>query len=459
DQAIDSLAVLPFQNRSGNADSEYLSDGLAETLIYRLSQLPDLKVSPTSSVFRYKGTETDPLKVGTELGVQAVMSGRLTQRGEQLTISVELVDVRHNKTLWGEQYERKLSELLAMQREIAAEITNKLQLKLSGEGAQKLSRKDTDNPEAYQLYLLGRHYWNKRTEENLKKAIEQFKAAVDKDPKYALAYTGLADCYQLLPNYAPTKEFLLQAKAYAERAIAIDDSLGEAHISLAQVDRHLWNWAAAEKEFKRGLELNPNYATGRHWRGNYLAIQGRFDEALLDLKRAQQLEPLSLVINVNLAHLYLATGDADAAVEQNKRAIDLDRDWYGAHQWLALIYMKQGRNEEALAEAEKAVELSKRQGESLGTLGYVLAQTGKRAEALQIAEELKARFTKQQANGIEIAMIYVGLKDKAETFAWLEKDFENRNERMPWRIALAPFNALRDEARYKDLRKRMKLPE
>ena len=458
---INSIAVMPFENKNSDADTDYLSDGLAESLIFRLTQIPDLRVSPTSSVMRYKGKETDIAKIASELGVDAVMTGRLTKRGDNLNITVELVDARTNKSLWGEQYERKLSELLATQREIATEISNKLKLKLSGEGEQKLTKTYTTNPEAYQLYLKGRFYWNKRTEENLNKAIEQFKAATDKDPNYALAYAGLADCYSLLPFWknVPSSEVVPQAKAYATRAIAIDDSLGEAHISLAFASHLLWDWAAAEKEYKRGLELNPNYATGHKWYGQYLMIQGRFDESLTELKRAQELEQLSLVISFNLAERYLAKGETDAAVEQCKRAIELDPDWFLAHRVLALSYVKQGRNDEAKVEAEKAVELSKRQSNTLGVLGYVLAQTGKRSQALQIADELKAKFARHEAKGISLAMVYLGLNEKDETFAWLEKDFENRNSSMAEELVLAPLNTLRDEARYKDLRKRMNLPE
>ena len=458
---INSIAVMPFENRNSDADTDYLSDGLAESVIFRLTQIPDLRVSPTSSVMRYKGKETDVAKIASELGVDAVMTGRLTKRGDNLNITVELVDARTNKSLWGEQYERKLSELLTTQREMVAEIVGKLQLKLSGAGEQKLAKKYTDNNEAYQHYLKGRFYWNKRTEENLNKAIEQFKAATDKDPNYALAYAGLADCYSVLPFWksVPSDEVLPQAKAYATRAIAIDDSIGEAHISLAFAEHLLWNWAKAETEYKRGLELNPNYATGHKWYGQYLMIQGRFDEALTEIKRAQELEPLSLVISFNLAERYLAKGDTDAAAEQCKRAIELDPDWFLAHRVLATSYLKQGRNEEAVAEAEKAVELSKRQSETLALLGYVLARTGKRSQALQIGEELKAKFAKQQAKGLALAKVYLGLNEMDETFSWLEKDIENRNSSLSEELVIYPLNELLDEARYKNLRKRMGLPE
>ncbi len=458
---INSIAVMPFENRNSDADTDYLSDGLAESLIFRLSQLPDLKVSPASSVMRYKGKETDAEQIAKELGVDAVMTGRLIKRGDNLNITVELVDVRSNKSLWGEQYERKMSELLTTQREIATEIVSKLKLKLSGEGEQKLNKKYTDNPEAYQLYLKGRYYWNKRTEENINKAIEQFKAATDKDPNFALAYVGLADSYGVLPYYSNTlsSEFLPTAKGYATRAIAIDDSLGEAHISSAIADLGLWNWAEAEKEFRRGLELSPNYSYGHQWYGQYLEIHGRYDAALTENKRAQELDPLSLTINSDRAMIYLAKGDADSAIEACKRSIELDPNWYAAHRWLALSYAYKGQNSEALAEAEKSVELSNRHSSTLGILGYVLAQTGKRSEALKIVEELKTAFSKRQAKGTDVGWTYLGLDEKEEVFSWLEKDFESRNPTMPVRMLVPPLNSMRDDPRYKDLLKRMNLPE
>ncbi|MGB2912866.1 MAG: tetratricopeptide repeat protein, partial [Pyrinomonadaceae bacterium] len=393
--------------------------------------------------------------------VDAVMTGRLTKRGDNLNITVELVDARTNKSLWGEQYERKLSELLTTQREIVTEIVSKLQLKLSGEGEQKLAKNYTESPEAYQLYLKGRYYWNKRTDENVNKAIEQFKAAIDKDPNFALAYTGVADCYGVLPYYSTviSSEFLPQAKAYATRAIAIDSSLGEAHISLAIADLGLWNWAEAEKEFRWGLELNPNYAIGHQWYGQYLEIHGRYDAALTENKRARDFDPLSLTINLDEAMMHLARGDADSAIEACKRSINLDPNWYAAHRWLALSYLQKGRNSEALAEAEKSVDLSNRHSSTLGILGLVLAQTGKRSEALKIAEELKTAISKRQAKGTDVGWIYLGLNEKEEVFAWLEKDFESRNPTMPFRLRIPPLNSMSEDSRYKDLWKRMNLPE
>ncbi|MGI8732794.1 MAG: tetratricopeptide repeat protein [Pyrinomonadaceae bacterium] len=457
--AIESIAVLPFENKSNDADTEYLADGLAESLIYRLSQLPNLKVSPTSSVMRYKGKATDVKTIAGELGVSAVLTGRIAQRGDNLTISVELVDVRNNKLIWGEQYDRKMSELLTTQRQIAAEITNKLQLKLSGADEKGLTKRYTNNNEAYQLYLKGRFYQNKSGEENLRKAIEQFKAAAEKDPNYALAFVGLADSYASLTFLKPSNELAAEAKAFALRALEMDDSLGEAHTSLGIVNMSIWNWAEAEKEFKRGIELNPNYSTAHQRYGGYLRTLGRFDEALTELKRAQELEPLSLIISLNLVDVHFQKGDFDAAIEQCRKLIDLDPGWYYGHQLLGLVYVTQGRNAEALAAAEKAVELSNRQTSPLGVLGYIYAQTGKRTEAAAIIEELKERYAKRQANGWVIARVYVGLGDKEQVFAWLEKDFQSRSSALPSVLNQIPFNSLRDDPRFKDLAKRMKMPD
>ncbi len=455
--AINSIAVLPFENRSGNSDTDYLSDGLAESLIFHLSQLPGLKVSPTTSVMRYKGNK-DVAKVAKELGEDAVMRGRLIQKGDDMNITVEFIDVRHDKSLWGEQYQRKMSDLLSTQREIAATITQKLQLKLSGEGEQKLAKRYTDSSAAYQQYLKGRYYWNKCDDENIRKAIEQFKAAADEDPNFALAYVGLADCYSVLTFFSntPTTDSMSTATAYAQRALAIDNSLGEAHSSLGYAEMYLWNWADAEQELKRGIELNPNYATAHKFYGNYLANVARFDDSLAELKRAQELEPLSLIVCLNLADVYLEKGDLKSALEQAQRAINLDPNWYSAREILTLVYLRQGRHAEALAEAEKGLQLSKRDSHKW-LLGYVYAQTGKRTEAVAILDELKEGFGKRQVSGYDLAQMYAGLGDKDQAFAFLEKEFESHSALMA-RLYWTPFDSLRDDPRFKALTRRMGMP-
>lgn len=334
DRGIESIAVLPFENKSGNADSEYLSDGLSESLIYRLSQLSNLKVSPRSSVFRYKGKEIDAEKIGNELGVDAVMSGRLTQRGDNLTISVDLIDVRNKKTLWGEQFERKMSDLLITQRDIASAITEKLQVRLSGTESNGISKQFTSNNEAYQLYLQGRYFWNKRSSGHLKRATELMRAATEKDPNFALAYAGLADCYAVSYYYVGERprELMPLAKTYAAKAIELDPSLAEPHTTLAFVSWLLdRDKAAAERGFLRAIELNPNYPTAHHWYSRYLRGIGRLDDAFREIKRAEELDPLSLVIINNVAEIYVDKRDLNAASRECQRMIDLDPGFWAAH--------------------------------------------------------------------------------------------------------------------------------
>ncbi len=457
---IESIAVMPFVNESGNADVDYLSDGMTETLIKSLSDLPNLNVKPRSSVFRYKGKDTDMKTIGKELNVEAILNGRVIQRGEQLTLSLELVDVQNDKVLWTESYQRKQSDLVSLQSEIAKDVSTKLKLKLSGADEAKVTKTSTVNPEAYQAYLKGRYYWNRRTAENLKKAIEQFKAATDRDPNYALAYVGLADCYILSHQYAgtPSYEAIPQAKAYAERAIAIDDQLAEAHASLGQVHRQSWQWAEAEREYKRAIELNPNYATTYHWYSILLKTLGRNDEAAVAINRAYELDPLSSVIGANISLIYLGQNDYQASAENSLKIIELDPNFSLGYQYLGLSYLKLGRNAEAIANLEKAVELSNRASVALLDLGYAYCVTGKRTEAIAIVKELEQKYTRKESLGFYLAGVYAGLGDKDKAFEWLEKGFQNKEElaAIRWRI---PYESLRDDPRYKNLLKRMGLPE
>src|SRR5215475_14549042 len=462
DPAIDSIAVLPFVNQNRDPDTEYLSDGLTESIINSLAQLSSLRVSPRSTVFQYKGKDTDPLKVGHDLGVRAVLTGRLQQRGDSLFVSVELLDVRDNKQVWGEQYNRKVADALALQQEISREISERLRTKLSGEEQRQLTRRDTTNPEAYAFYLKGRYYWNKRTTDNIMKAIEQFQQAADKDPNYALAYVGLADCYSLLEWYAgtPASETLPKAKAFAERALQLDNSLAEAHTSLAFACDQLWQWEKAEEEFKRALELNPNYPTGHHWYAIQLLDTGRFDEALTEGRRAQELDPLSLVIGQNVAQAYLARGDINSSIEQARKLIDLDPRYSRTHQQLGIAFLKQGNHSEAIAELRKSVELtSQRDRYAVAALGYGYALAGRRAEASAVLKDLDGMYDRHEALGQDLAAVYAGLGDKDQAFVWLEKDFQAHSGllvRIRW---LSPFESLRGDPRYADLRRRMGLPK
>jgi len=378
--AIDSIAVIPFVNQNRDSDSEYLSDGLTESIINKLIQLPALRVSPRSSVFHYKGKDTDPIQIGKELGVRAVLTGRLLQRADNLLISAELLDVRDNKQIWGEQYNRKVSDALAVQQEIAHEITDRLRLKLSGEEEKQMMRRDTTNTESYQSYLRGRYYWNKRTGDNLHKAITEFQNAADNDPSYALAYVGLADAYILLEDYAGarTSETCEKSKSFAERALQLDPSLAEAHASLAYTYTQLWEWDKAEAEFKRALELNPNYASAHQWYSLHLRITNRPQESVEEAKRAFASEPLSLINNVSVGQSYMAVGEFDSAIEFGKRTVDLDPNFPRGHEELGLGYLSKKLYSEALDEFRHAVEVSGRGRRSMSFLGYTLAVTGKR---------------------------------------------------------------------------------
>jgi eukaryotic-like serine/threonine-protein kinase len=461
--AIESIAVLPFQNRSTEADTEYLSDGLAESLIYRLSQLPNLRVSPTSSVLHYQGKEIDPMKVGQELGVSAVLSGRITERGDNLIISAELVDVRYNKLLWGEQYERKMSELLQTQREIAREIVDKLKLKVSGQ-EKGLAKHYTENNEAYQLYLRGRFYWNKRSEVGMQKSLEYFQQAIEKDPNFALAYSGMADAYDLLgaqdaAGGMPPNEAMPKAKAAALKALEIDDTLAEPHVSLAHVKYYYdRDWAVAEREYERAIELNPNYPTAHHWYAVFLMSAGRFDEALAQIRRAQELDPLSLPINMTLGWVLLNARQYDQSVEQLRKTLEMDPNFILAHHRLGLVYEQKGQYDEAIAEFRQVLNLSAGRPVGITALAHVYALSGKRAEAQKTLAELQEISKQRYVAPASIAIIYAALGDKDQAFAWLEKADKARDVMLA-RLKVDPrFDSLRSDPRFADLLRRIGIP-
>ena len=459
---IRSIAVLPFQNSGDLADSEYISDGLAESMIYRLTQIPDLRVSPRSSVFRYKGKDVDSEQIGAELGVDAVMSGRLVKRGDNITISVDLVDVRERKTLWGEQFERKMSDLLATQREIAATITQKLQLKLTGEAATGITKNYTDSNEAYRDYLQGRYYWNRRSPDTISKAVEHLERAVQKDPNFALAYAGLADA-QMITQYLSRKwsdDYLIaKAQANAERAIQLDPTLAEPHAALGLVKSYQWDWDGSEREYKTALELNPKYATTYHWYSRLLRTQGRYAEALTQIKKGQEADPLSMPIAENVIQNLVENGDLDGALAQCKRNIELEPNYWSVYFRMAAVHFERGEKAEGFAAASKSIELIGRAPIAMGFWGYALATVGKRDEALAVAKELEQKYAEREMDGVRIASVYLGLGDKDKVFEWLEKDYQARRPTlMEMRLELE-FRSLRNDPRYKDILRRMGLPE
>ena len=454
-----SIAVLPLVNTNNDASTEYLSDGISEVLINSLTELRQLKVIARSTAFRYKGKDVDPQQIGRELSVETVLMGRVRQFGDNLDVQVDLVDANTGAQLWGQEYERKVSDLLSVKQAIAREVAESLKLRLSGEEQHQLTKRDTTSNASFQAYLRGRYYWNKRSADGLKRAIEQFQQALDADPNYALGYVGLADAYISLEQYAgaPASDVLPKAKAALDRALQLDESLSEAHATLGALNQKLWLWAETEPEFKRAISLNPNYPSAHHWYAYYFYVTRQFDDALREIKRAHELDPLSPLLSENVSIAYLLKGDVNSAIDQGEKTIALDPSFVDAHYVLAFAYLKGGRNSEATAEFQKAVDLSNRSGTYLGNLGYCYAVTGKRAEALSILKELEDKYKKGQASGLFLAGVYAGLGDKDQAFAWLEKDFQQRSGQLPtvaWRLH---FESLRSDQRYADLLRRMGL--
>lgn len=456
---INSIAVLPFQNRSDDLDTDYLSDGLAESLIFRLAQLPDLKVSPTSSVMRYKDNETDVAKIASELGVDAVMTGRLVKRGDNLNITVELVDTRNNKSLWGEQYERKMSDLLALQRDITASIIQKLQLKLTG-NEKAITKKYTDSNEAYQLYLNARFHFARRTKEEIYKSIDLYQQAVSIDPKFALAYSGLAEAYSVMPSfpYASPGECNPKAKVAVTKALEIDPDLPEAHTVAGMIAAtYDWDWTTAEREFKRSLELDPNLAlTHYRYAWTYLSPLGRHDEAVAEMRRATDLEPLSLIQGANFAGVLMYARRYDEAIAQAKKTLDLDPQFFGGKSWLCHSYIASGKYAEALAVAEPTLN-SENPFLSDAALGY--AHTGQREKALAIISRLQEAEKTRYVMNYLAASMYGALGDKDAAFAELEKAYQNHDWFLQ-RIKVDPMmDPLRDDPRFDAIVKRLNFPQ
>jgi TolB-like protein/Flp pilus assembly protein TadD len=458
--AIESVAVLPFVNTSGDPNMEYLSDGLTESLIYNLSQLPSLRVIPRSSVFRYKGNEPDPQIVSRELGVRAVLEGRVVQRGEDLSISVELIDTLENRVLWGQQYNRKLAETLPMQQEMSKEISEQLRMSLSGEEEKRFTKPTTENGEAYQAYLKGRYYWNKRTGAGIQKGIDYFQQAVRLDPSYALAYTGLADSFSLLPQYSatPISEVAAKARSAATRAVELDPELAQAHASLAQVVWLLdWDFGKAEQELRRAIELNPNYATAHHWLGLLLTQLGRNDEGRKEILRAQQLDPLSLIINRTVGTNLQFASQYDEAIAQYKKTLEIDDSFPPVHADLAVAYTHTGRRNDAFAEINKAIALNGRLPVYVAILADVHAKFGEKVEANKLLEELITRARTEYVSPCDIARLYVELGDKEKALVSLDKAIKERDFAILSLKAGPAWDTLRGDPRFAELLRRVGL--
>jgi serine/threonine-protein kinase len=456
---IESIAVLPFANLSNDSKTEYLSDGITESLINSLSQLPNLAVMSRNTVFRYKGQPADPQKIGRELHVRAILTGRLIQSGDELMISVNLEDVQNSRQLWGEQYNRKLSNLVSVQQEIAGDIYGRLRPRLAGEEKKLLAKRPTENVEAYQLYLQGLFYWNKWTQADFKRAADFFTQAAQKDSHYALSYAGLADAYSMLGDagYLPPSEAWPKAKAAAMQALDIDDALPEAHTSLGLVKEHFeWDWSGAEREFRRAIELNPNSATAHHWYGDYLANMGRSEEGLRETRKAQELDPLSLIINTTLGkQLYLA-GKNDQAVEQLRKVLDIDAKFAPARPLLEEVYAGMGKQKEAVAEREKLLSLSG-SPELAASIEEDFSKGGYKGVLQSWLDGLTEISKYGYISPYNIAQAYMRMGEKEKTFSWLEKAYEEHDSGLV-SLAVEPiFDPIRSDPRFKDLLRRMKL--
>ncbi len=459
---IESIAVMPFKNESGDANLEYLSDGMTETLINSLSQVPNLSVKARSLVFRYKGKDLDPKEVASKLGVQTILTGRVIRQGDQLTLSVELIDGETENTIWGHKYDRKGSDLVALQSEVARDVSGKLQSKLSGEDAAKVEKRATTDPEAYQLYLKGRFLWNKRTISSLKQAAEYFQQAIDKDPGYALAYSGLAETYALYMAWSIEKpmDSLPKARTAALRALELDDSLAAPHAAIGVYHIYYdWDRDAGEKELRRAIELDPNYATAHQWLGSeVLPPAKRFDEAIAELKRAEELDPLSPIIGTRLADILFYAGRRDEAIEQYKRTLELDPNFGYAHQQLGLAYGVAGKYPLAISEARHSLELNP-DPTGKGFLALWLAKSGSRAEALKLLDELKQEASERYVQSYAFALVYLGLGEKDKALDRLEKEMNEHGLNAQYYGVYAELGELRTEPRFKAMLKRQNLPE
>jgi len=460
-KTIDSLAILPLVNQSGDPDLEYLSDGVTEALINNLSRLTKLRVMARSTVFRYQGKDPqDAQQVGHELGVRAVLNGRLLKRGDSLIVKLELVDTNDGSHLWGEQYTREMADIFTLEREISTEISEHLRLKLNSAQKKSLTKGCTENSEAYQLYLKGRYHWNKRTEEGIKKSIEYFEQAITRDRKFALAYAGLADSYNLMASYStkPLATPFLRAKATALKALSLDDKLAEAHAALAAVK--LWrefDWDGAEQGWRKAMELNPSYATAHLWLALYLAANERMDEALSEIRLALDLDPLSRVINLNLARILHFARQFDDAIRQCRKTIDMYPDYLIAHRRLGMSYGEKGMFEEAEAEFKKALAISEDDSETMSAMAYAYAADGRIDDASKILERLNEIAKGTYVSPYSLARVHIGLGQIDEAFECLEKTYQERHGILTYLKVEPIFDRLRADSRFSDLLRRMGL--
>ena len=458
---IESVAVVPFAHADGDQELEFLSDGLTENLINGLSRASRLKVIAHNSVFRYKGKEIDPQKVGKDLGVEAILMGRVAQHGNDLSISVELIDARDRSHLWGEHYDRKTTDLSFLQKELAQDIANKLRLQFGPEGQPPNRKSYTDNIEAYQLYVKGRYFWNKRTEAGLRKGIEYFQQAIEQDPSYALAYAGLADSYIILANwrYAPAGESYAKAKASSLRALELDDRLPEALTSLAYtILLYERDWKTSEAKFRQAIALNSNYASAHHFYSICLVSAGRQAEAVAEIKRAQELDPLSLIITSVRGWIHYEGREFDQAVYQFNKSLEMDPKYVPALLDLGASYLRTGEYNKAISKFEEAKTVNGETGRILADLAQAYALSGRKSEAHKILRPLQDPSKPNFVSAWDLALVYTALEDKTRAIELLENAANNR---FGWIILLGvdpALDSLRGEPRFEKLKQRVGIP-
>ncbi len=461
---VRSIAVLPFGVLSSEKGDEYLSLGLADALITSLSQTRQVIVRQTEAVAKYQNTGKDPLEAGREQGVDAVLEGQVQRIGDRVRVSARLVRTSDGTSLWADHFEEKFTNIFAVEDAVAEKVARTTVLAMNGAGeaptTERLTKRYTENNEAYEAYLKGRYMWNKRTVDSLQKALGYFQQALRLDPNYSLAYVGLADTYTLLSFFtlaAPSDAFP-KAKEAAEKALAIDPTLAEAYTALGQYKAYYeWDWNGAEVEFQKGIALNPNYPLLHHWRSLNLIAMGRMDEARAAMQRALELDPLLLVSNVNLGRIDYYEGRYDQAIKQYQRALELDKDFMRTHLRMGLAYVQQGRYHEALTEYNKALEIAGDTPQIRAHIAHVLAISGKRSEALIELAKLQERAKRQYVPPYDIALIYVGLGENDKAFAWLEKAYDDHSTEMIY-FKVDPLLApLHSDPRYQNLLRRMKL--
>jgi DNA-binding winged helix-turn-helix (wHTH) protein/TolB-like protein/Flp pilus assembly protein TadD len=460
---VRSIAVLPFRVLSSEKGDEYLSLGLADALITSLSQTRQVIVRQTEAVAKYQNTGKDPLEAGREQGVDAVLEGQVQRIGDRVRVTARLVRTSDGASLWADRFEEKFTNIFAVEDAVAEKVARTTILAMKGTGeapAERLTKRYTENNEAYEAYLKGRYMWNKRTVDSLQKALAYFQQAIRLDPNYSLAYVGLADTYTLLSFFtlaAPNDAFP-KAKAAAEKALAIDSTLAEAYTALGQYKAYYeWDWNGAEEQFQKGIDLNPNYPLLHHWRSLNLIAMGRMDEARAAMRRALELDPLLLVTNVNLGRIDYYEGRYDQAIKQYQRALELDKDFMRTHLRLGLAYVQQGRYQEAVAEYNRALEIAGDTPQIRAHIAHVMAVSGKRSEALAALAALQERAKRQYVPPYDIALIYVGLGEKNKAFVWLEKAYNDHSTEMIYFKVEPMLAPLRSDSRYQDLLRRMKL--